>query len=62
MNPTGTTNQPTHNFEKKLAKMVRQGKIPLARVSDAQVAHDSWCGIMRGGRCNCDPAISLKTR
>jgi hypothetical protein len=27
-------------------------------VSSIRVAHDDWCGIYQGKRCNCDPEVS----
>jgi hypothetical protein len=50
------------NHIKKIEKLIRKGRIPAGRVSDVIVEHDSWCGINRGGRCNCDPIIRLQPR
>ena len=57
------SNQPSapseHNHVKKLMAMLADG-MPAARVSDVIISHDGWCGIHRGGFCNCDPTIKFK--
>ncbi len=49
-----------HNYQKKLEKMIRRGKIAPAQAREIFVAHDVWCRINSGGYCNCDPAISVQ--
>jgi hypothetical protein len=41
--------------------MWRSGAIPrTVGLHQVSVAHDDWCGIFEGARCNCDPDIALK--
>jgi hypothetical protein len=47
------------NFLRKLAYLRRVGALPNG-VAAVDVAHDSWCGIFEGQRCNCDPDITVK--
>jgi hypothetical protein len=51
-----------HNHVKKMRKMVAEGKLkpPPGEVSIANIFHDDWCNIFKGGYCNCDPAIKLE--
>lgn len=51
-----------HNYEKKIQKMLAEGKLPTperGKVYDSKVSHDSWCRIYNGGECNCDPDITI---
>jgi hypothetical protein len=50
-----------HSHVKKLRKLMAQGKIPMkaGTVSQVHVAHDDWCRIFKGQRCNCDPDIRV---
>ena len=50
----------THNTMKKLRELWEQGKLPKVGVSDVFIFHDAWCGIYRGGRCNCRPIIEVR--
>jgi len=52
-----------HNFLKKLAIMVDQGKILPSSINDIYVSHDDWCDFLSGDpqkECNCDPDIRIK--
>lgn len=40
-------------------ELVEQGQVPLGRISDVNVYHDTWCRIYQGGYCNCEPEIKL---
>ena len=52
--------RPPDNYEKKLFRLVEEGKIPVGDVSLIDVLHDDWClKITRGGGCNCNPDIRL---
>jgi DNA-directed RNA polymerase subunit M/transcription elongation factor TFIIS len=50
-----------HNYCKKLMKLYRQGKIRTASLTEADIYHDGWCAINKGGYCNCDPDIELRS-
>jgi hypothetical protein len=41
-----------------LRKIVDAGR-PRGRLVDVIVQHDDWCGIYRGGGCDCTPDVSL---
>jgi len=50
-----------HNYLTKMAQMWQSGALPReAGYHQVDVAHDAWCGIFAGKRCNCDPDIILK--
>jgi hypothetical protein len=48
-----------HNYIRKIERFAAEHGIPKARLSEIGVYHDPWCGINRGGRCNCDPDVRL---
>lgn len=50
-----------HNFVTKLVafanahpEQFQPGSVPRV-----DIHHEPWCGILRGGRCNCDPVIEF---
>jgi hypothetical protein len=49
-----------HNYYKKLMELLEQGKVPPGCLTDVDVYHDDWCGIHRGGYCDCDPEIKFR--
>jgi hypothetical protein len=49
-----------HNYYRKLMKLVENGTIPPDRLTEADVYHDDWCRIYRGGYCNCEPEIRVR--
>jgi hypothetical protein len=51
-----------HNYYKKLMKLYTQGEISIALLTDVDICHDDWCEIHKGGYCNCDPDIILRSR
>ena len=54
------SDKPVHNYQIKLERMHAEGKLPrTVGVRDINIFHDDWCGIYKGGRCNCDPDIQL---
>jgi hypothetical protein len=47
-----------HNYLRKLRKLHAEGKGPHGPgLWHTDIRHDEWCGVFRGGRCNCDPDI-----
>ena len=50
-----------HNYITKMLEILDQGVMSIAEVGKADVFHDDWCGIFKGGRCNCDPHLSYTT-
>lgn len=48
-----------HNYVAKVLAFAREHNIPRGRLSEIGIYHDSWCGIHRGGRCNCNPDVKL---
>jgi hypothetical protein len=52
---------PQHNYLTKMQQMWQRGTLPReAGYHQIAVAHDDWCDIFHGQRCNCDPEITLK--
>jgi hypothetical protein len=53
-----------HNHVKKLKRFIASGRILVmaGTVSLVDVAHDDWCRIFKGKRCNCDPEIRVAWR
>ena len=49
-----------HNYYDKVMKLFREGKVPRGRLTEVDIYHDAWCGINRGGYCNCDPELKLR--
>ena len=47
-----------HNYMKKVMELFRQGKLRPG-IMPADICHDDWCGIYKGGYCNCDPEIKV---
>jgi hypothetical protein len=49
------------NWRRKVRYLTKVGAIPSdVGVHMLDVSHDSWCGIHRGRRCNCNPDIRVK--
>ena len=49
-----------HNYTLKLLRLQAEGKAPASPgLWRCEVRHDDWCGIWRGGRCDCDPVIQF---
>jgi hypothetical protein len=56
-----STRPPLPNYVRKLRHLQRMGALPLdVGVHMIDVAHDDWCDIFQGKRCNCDPQVRLK--
>jgi hypothetical protein len=56
----GTDPHPTeHNYHAKVLALMPQLQ---PGVNSICVAHDTWCGIYQGKRCNCDPDVRLEWR
>ena len=53
-----------HNYLEPYLKAafeaMETGLIERGRVTIANVMHDEWCDIYRGGICNCDPQIEFQ--
>lgn len=55
-----TDTKSEHNYKIKLRHMMTVGALPHdVGVHEVIVYHDSWCGIYKNRRCNCDPDIRL---
>ena len=54
--------QKQHNYMHKILYLQRVGMIPgkAGDVSMVDVAHDDFCGIFGGRRCDCNPDVKLK--
>jgi hypothetical protein len=53
--PTG------HNYLPAVLAFVAQHEFRPGKVHPIGVFHDSWCGVFRGGRCDCDPDVKPLT-
>lgn len=53
-----------HNYHRKLRRLMDEGRInPTPEmINSLQIAHDNWCGIFMGLRCDCDPDFRLNGR
>jgi len=49
-------------FVYKILDIIKDGKakMPKGRVAIIDVAHDLWCPVFRGGRCICDPDVTIR--
>jgi hypothetical protein len=50
-----------HNFVTKLVEFANAhpDRFQPGMVPRVDIHHEPWCGIVRGGRCNCDPVIEF---
>lgn len=56
-----TTTMPQHNYLRKLRRLMASGALPRdVGVHQLDIAHDDWCDIFTGRRCNCDPTIRVR--
>jgi hypothetical protein len=52
------TPHPTaHHYHAKVAALMKDMPPGVASI---RVAHDDWCGVYQGKRCNCDPEVGLE--
>lgn len=49
-----------HNYYKKLMRLYEQGELPTACLAQLDIYHDDWCGVHKGGYCNCDPDLQVR--
>ena len=59
--PNPVDSQLVHNHRMKLDRLFMAGKIPVVKGQANRIDfyHDDWCGINKGGFCDCDPDIRL---
>jgi hypothetical protein len=55
------SNRPGHgNFEKKIARLIAEGKIRPDQLNYVDISHDNECAMINDrGDCNCDPEIKF---
>lgn len=51
-----------NEYQRRLDLALSMGILDRGTVNLAKVRHDSWCGSLSGGECNCDPDISIRTQ
>ena len=52
--------KPKHNYQKKVKKLIENGNIPEdVSLGEVEIRHDDWCGLLKGGICNCDPDLAF---
>jgi hypothetical protein len=54
------TDPTRHNYYRKLLDLLEQGKITAGRLNHVEFLHDNWCGINKGGYCNCEVEVNLR--
>ena len=47
-------------YLEKIMAMMQQGELPEVGVHQADVYHDTWCGIWAGRACDCEPQIRVR--
>ncbi|RYX81045.1 hypothetical protein EON83_25810 [bacterium] len=47
-----------HNYLKHLFELQAIGNMKEGTVTTVTVAHDDWCQIFKGGKCNCNPTLN----
>jgi hypothetical protein len=48
-----------HNHVRKLLDLQALGELKFGAIQCVEIRHDSWCSLLNGGYCNCDPEIEL---
>jgi hypothetical protein len=43
----------------RLARELQAAALEPGALIRVTVAHDSWCAKLRGGRCDCEPIVSV---
>lgn len=51
-----------HNYLIKFAELQARGLLIPGLLARVDVAHDTWCGMHLGQRCNCTPRITVIQR
>ncbi|RYX81057.1 hypothetical protein EON83_25870 [bacterium] len=46
-----------HNYLKHLFDL-HASELKEGTVTTVAVAHDDWCQIFKGGKCNCNPTLT----
>jgi hypothetical protein len=50
-----------HEYMRRINKALENCVVDPGSICHASVAHDSYCNIYHGGKCNCDPEITIPT-
>ncbi len=50
---------PGHNYGGAVEFFLRDNPPVPGVLTEVVTVHDDWCGIYKGGRCNCDPDVRL---
>lgn len=48
---------PGQNYGAKVEQYLRDHQPAPGSFSNVGIYHDNWCGLHKGGRCNCDPEV-----
>jgi len=49
------------NYLAEILRLQAEGKLSTAPgVQHVHVAHDEWCSIYSGGRCDCEPEVTTQ--
>ena len=52
---------PGQNYGAKVEAFLRDHRPEPGTFSNVGIYHDTWCGVNKGGRCNCNPDVRLIT-
>ena len=47
-------------YYKKILDLYERGRLSGVSLGLVDIYHDDWCGIYRGGYCDCDPEVELQ--
>jgi hypothetical protein len=50
---------PGHNYGAALERFLADNPPTPGRLMRVETLHDDWCGIFKGGPCNCEPTVRL---
>jgi hypothetical protein len=48
-------------YLRRMMKALENGVMDEPTAALANVRHDDWCRYWKGGACNCDPYITMRT-
>jgi hypothetical protein len=62
MSQTRIRQVPNQKYIPAVLKAATQAGLQPGGFYTTAVLHDDWCGIYRGGDCNCDPIVEAPVR
>lgn len=50
-----------HNYVRRIKELAARGELEKpGHVGQVMIAHDTWCNVFSGGRCDCSPDIRIE--